>query len=415
VIEEFTTERLTGRRLSVDDFADLHALHQDAQVMAWLSIDGGVLTEEQTRQMLERGLEHWRAHDFGLWTLRTRDGNRFVGRAGLRRMMVEGCEEIELSYALGSDWWGQGLATEIGQAVVRLVFEALPIQSLATYTLPHNRASRRVMEKLGFVYERDIIHAQLPHVLYRLQRTRTSSMPPAPSTTAPLAQGAAARRHFLSCAQVRELDRRAVAEYGMSSLILMENAGRGAAEILLALGVHGPVAICCGKGNNGGDGLVIARHLLNAEIDVGIHLFAPPQNLTADADANLKAVQLAGASVEIWTTPDFSRLAAEFARAEWVVDALYGTGLQGAVRPPLDRVIAVMNASPARRFAVDIPSGLDGDTGEPQGATVRADHTATFVAPKIGFANPAAAAWLGEVHVIDIGVPRQLLESSVNS
>src|SRR5215510_14830820 len=152
----------------------------------------------------------------------------------------------------------------------------------------------------------------------------------------------------LSRDQTRELDRRAIEEFGIPSLVLMENAGRGAAEILLALGVHGPVAICCGKGNNGGDGLVIARHLLNAEIDVGIHLFAAPQNLTAD-DANLKAVQLAGASVEIWTSPDFSRLAAEFARAEWVVDALYGTGLQGAVRPPLDRVIAVMNASPARR------------------------------------------------------------------
>lgn len=222
-------------------------------------------------------------------------------------------------------------------------------------------------------------------------------------------------RSFLSCAQVRELDRRAVAEYGMSSLVLMENAGRGAAETLLALGIHGPVVICCGKGNNGGDGLCIARHLHNAEIEVKVLLFAAPQDLTHDAAANWKAIQRAGLPVEVWTSPDFTRLAAEFARAEWVVDALYGTGLKGPVRPPLDRVIAVMNASPARIFAVDNPSGLNGDTGEPLGAAVRAHHTATFVAPKIGFANDAAAAWLGKVHVIDIGVPVQLLMETLNA
>ena len=96
----------------------------------------------------------------------------------------------------------------------------------------------------------------------------------------------------------------------------------------------------------------------------------------------------------------------------WVVDALFGSGLQGPVRPPHDRVIETINASGARVFAVDIPSGLDSDTGRPMGPTVRAHHTATVAALKKGFLEPAARAWLGQVHVIDMGAPRRLLAES---
>src|SRR5205085_140757 len=109
---------------------------------------------------------------------------------------------------------------------------------------------------------------------------------------------------------------------------------------------------------------------------------------------------------------DEAALRRELAAAEWVVDALFGSGLQGPVRPPVDRVITAINASGARVLAVDIPSGLDADTGEPVGATIRAHHTATIAAPKKGFANPAAAAWLGQVHVIDMGTPRRLVEET---
>jgi NAD(P)H-hydrate epimerase len=220
--------------------------------------------------------------------------------------------------------------------------------------------------------------------------------------------------NYLSCAQVREIDRRAVAEYGMSLLVLMENAGRGAAETLLSLGVHGPVVICCGKGNNGGDGLVIARHLQNARIDVKVLLFAEADDLSPDAAANWKIAQRAGIASEVWPEPEEARLSAELGRAEWNVDALVGTGLQGPLRSPLERVIAVLNASPAPIFAVDIPSGLDGDTGEPLGVAIRARHTATFVAPKKGFANPSAAAWVGKLHVVDIGVPLALILDVMN-
>src|SRR6184192_3172443 len=92
---------------------------------------------------------------------------------------------------------------------------------------------------------------------------------------------------YLSCAQVRELDRRAAA-IGLSTAVLMENAGRGAAKLLLSLGIHGPVVICCGKGNNGGDGLVMARHLHGAGVDVKVVLFAPPAELSPDAATNWK-------------------------------------------------------------------------------------------------------------------------------
>jgi NAD(P)H-hydrate epimerase len=90
------------------------------------------------------------------------------------------------------------------------------------------------------------------------------------------------------------------------------------------------------------------------------------------------------------------------------VDALFGSGLRGPVRPPYDRVIAAINASPASAFAVDVPSGLDSDTGQPLGATIRAHHTATIVAPKQGFARPASREWTGEVHVVEIGLPKVL-------
>jgi NAD(P)H-hydrate epimerase len=99
----------------------------------------------------------------------------------------------------------------------------------------------------------------------------------------------------------------------------------------------------------------------------------------------------------------------ELARSEWVVDALFGTGLSGPVRAPYDRIIEMINARPNHVLAVDIPSGLDCDTGQPLGPTIRAEHTATFVAPKLGFADPAAKAHVGLVHVVDIGLPRILL------
>lgn len=215
---------------------------------------------------------------------------------------------------------------------------------------------------------------------------------------------------FLSRNEVRSVDQRSI-ELGVPGIVLMENAGRGAAELLLSLGVHGPVVICCGKGNNGGDGLVIARHLHNHRIAVRVLLFCKGEELTGDAACNYYVVHRAGLPLVVHDSVDLAAVCSELASAEWVVDALFGTGLSGPVRPPFDRIIEAINQSPARILAVDIPSGLDCDTGQPLGATVRAHHTATFVAQKKGFAVPTAREWLGKVHVIDIGAPRCLVPS----
>lgn len=221
----------------------------------------------------------------------------------------------------------------------------------------------------------------------------------------------------LSRAEVREVDRRAIEQYGMSGLVLMENAGRGCVEVLLSLGCRGPVAVVCGKGNNGGDGFVIARHLDIRGIAVKVVLSAPAADLRGDAAANYSILAKSGLPiVDLSGVPAFGeRLASELAGVEWIVDALLGTGAAGPPRPPLDDAIRVMNASVALRLAVDLPSGLDCDTGIPAEPTFRADHTCTFVAPKIGFANPQAAEFTGQIHFLEIGVPQQVVDDTIES
>jgi NAD(P)H-hydrate epimerase len=221
---------------------------------------------------------------------------------------------------------------------------------------------------------------------------------------------------YLTCAESRELDRRATEEFGIPSIVLMENAGRNMAELLVLLGVRGSVVVCCGKGNNGGDGFVIARHLDIRRVPVQVLLFCPPEELTGDAATNCRIVQKAAIPLTVPpATLEDQTLRGLLLGAEWIVDALFGSGLRGPVRSPFDRVIEVMNSSLARILAVDVPSGLDSDTGQPLGATIRGQHTATVVAPKQGFASPASRAWTGEVHVIDIGLPRALFRASPSS
>ena len=216
---------------------------------------------------------------------------------------------------------------------------------------------------------------------------------------------------ILTREQTRELDRRAIEQFGVPGVVLMENAGRGMAELLRSLGINGPVVICCGKGNNGGDGFVIARHLDNAGFRVRVLLFADPAQLTGDAAINHRILVASGVAWEVFASPslDEERLRRELAGADWIVDALFGSGLRGSVGPPFDRVIATINAAGVRVFAVDIPSGLDCDTGLPLGIAIRAQHTATVAAMKKGFLQPSAAEWLGQVHLIDMGAPRALL------
>jgi NAD(P)H-hydrate epimerase len=216
---------------------------------------------------------------------------------------------------------------------------------------------------------------------------------------------------ILTCQQVRELDRAAIEELGMPGLVLMENAGRGLVDLMARHGIAGPVLIACGPGNNGGDGLVMARHLDLMGIEVHVLLAAPPAALRGDAADNLRWLR---ASSVAWHSPDedwTARWSAPGHHLDWVVDALLGTGARGAPRGGLADIIQQLNDIPAaRRLAVDIPSGLDGDTGQAAATTFRADITGTFVAVKPGLIAPPAASYVGRIEVVSIGVPRGLLQ-----
>lgn len=219
-------------------------------------------------------------------------------------------------------------------------------------------------------------------------------------------QPAAITRH-----QAREVDRFAVEEYGISSLVLMENAGRGCFDVLSQIGIRGPVAICCGKGNNGGDGFVIARHLDQAGHATRVLIWSDPTELSRDARVNYEILARAEFPIVLLDNhfaPE--QLAAELDACDWIVDALLGTGFSGEPRAPLDRVIRQLNQHPARKLAVDLPSGLDCDTGKPAAATFRADHTCTFVKPKVGLLVESARPLVGQLHTVAIGLPRRLLD-----
>jgi NAD(P)H-hydrate epimerase len=211
----------------------------------------------------------------------------------------------------------------------------------------------------------------------------------------------------LQCGQVRAADEEAIRRLAIPSVTLMENAGRGAAELLVSLGIHGKVVICCGKGNNGGDGLVIARHLHLLGVQTLTLLCAGPDELKGDALTNYRIVERMALPMKPAVDADGTAFDLRFdlATAHWIVDALVGTGLAGPLRNPLAGIIEQINSSGSRVLAVDIPSGLNGDTGQPMGPTVRADHTATFLALKAGFLAPGAAAWTGKVHLLGIGAP----------
>lgn len=205
---------------------------------------------------------------------------------------------------------------------------------------------------------------------------------------------------------IRRLDRVAVDEFGMPSIILMENAAIRLCETakrMLGKKASPRVAIFCGPGNNGGDGLALARHLHNAGARVRIILAGSPERYTEGAAANVKIVQAMKLEVvgsrSVIRTPDL------------IVDALLGTGVDRPVEGEVARLIRAINTIGSRGspvLSVDIPSGLDADTGAPWGNAVRADVTLTLVGFKRGFLELAARPYLGRVEVGDIGVPREL-------
>lgn len=214
----------------------------------------------------------------------------------------------------------------------------------------------------------------------------------------------------LTRAEVRSIDVAAAKELGLSTLVLMENAGRGAAEVLRErLTLPSRVVILCGPGNNGGDGGVVARHLDAWGHDVHVVWFAEPEKLAPDAAVQFGILEKSGIFQEPRPDPvSAAELAGLLADADCVVDGLLGTGLTRPVEGNLRAAIEAMNESGVPLLALDLPSGMDADTGEVLGVAVRATVTVTFVAPKVGFSGPFSSS-LGEVRVAEIGVPGKLL------
>jgi NAD(P)H-hydrate epimerase len=207
--------------------------------------------------------------------------------------------------------------------------------------------------------------------------------------------------------QVRSIDRRATEEYHVPGIVLMENASRGVADAAerFFLPRASRVLILCGGGNNGGDGLAAARHLHNRGHAVTIGLLTDPARYKGDAKTNWDIVQ----AMRLPSSA-FDAAAIRATRADLILDAVFGTGLTDAPRDPFPEIVNAIQDHGAPILAIDLPSGLDCDTGRPPGACVRATRTVTFVAEKVGFANPEARQYTGEITVADIGCPRELIE-----
>jgi NAD(P)H-hydrate epimerase len=215
--------------------------------------------------------------------------------------------------------------------------------------------------------------------------------------------------------QVREIDRRTIEDFYVPGIVLMENAAR---EVIIAsasllpqkLDRRGPVLVVCGPGNNGGDGLAIARALHRCDIPTQILLATDPARYTGDA---LIEWQMSQAFKVPTQQADPQVIRDSLARL--IIDAIFGTGL---TRPPQDLSAAIIQSINARGtpiVAVDVPSGLDCDNGLPLGACIRAIKTVTFVAEKVGFAKPESRQFTGEIYVGDIGCPRELIEEVAQS
>ncbi len=210
--------------------------------------------------------------------------------------------------------------------------------------------------------------------------------------------------------EVRSVDNWAINTLGIPGVVLMENAGRSCAEFIknkLSGRSNPKVCIFCGTGNNGGDGFVIGRHLLNSGFKVTVVICGGTNKVGGDAKINLDIIRQMGQSIEqlnLKNTEIEKAVRVFAAGSDMVVDAIFGTGLKGHLKDECKKLIEAINALDLPILAVDIPSGLDCDTGQPQGTAIRADYTITFVAVKAGFESPTAAQYTGEVHVASIGI-----------
>ena len=212
--------------------------------------------------------------------------------------------------------------------------------------------------------------------------------------------------------EMRRIDAATIEKYSIPGVVLMENAGRHVARAVREMLDDQPdarVVVICGKGNNGGDGFVVARHLINQGVNIQVILLANGTDLGGDAAMNFRIAHNMG--VPILENADEEAVRARVARADIIVDAILGIGIVGEVRGIARAAIEAINNCPARVIAADIPSGISADTGAVAGEAVLADVTVTFGLAKLGLVQHPGAEYCGELRVADITIPRGLLVS----
>jgi NAD(P)H-hydrate epimerase len=226
---------------------------------------------------------------------------------------------------------------------------------------------------------------------------------------------------FLTVEQCRSVDEYAIEQLGIPGIVLMENAGRNAADLIetwASLPDDAPrrVALLCGKGNNGGDGFVIARQLCNRGWQAKVVLVGDPDGLGGDAATNHAICQAMGIETVVFSeASQLDSISRQMSESDVIVDALLGTGFEGSVREPMASLIEAANGLTSPMVvAVDVPSGLNADTGTCEGAGIRADHTVTFLAGKKGFRVADADRYTGRVTVCDIGAPLTMILERLN-
>src|SRR5438132_12474954 len=219
----------------------------------------------------------------------------------------------------------------------------------------------------------------------------------------------------LTAAQMREADRRTIEDVGIPSLVLMENAGRQVVAALEAIHtdiLDRQVAVLCGRGNNGGDGFVVARTLLQRGADVSVFLIGQVSDVRGDARVNLDILgRLGGTVVELADGQAWELHLSEIRDCNLIVDAIFGTGLNTPVRGMIESVITDINASGIPVVSIDLPSGLSADSCDPIGESIEAGTTVTLAAPKLPLVLPPAENRAGDIVIADIGIPADVIES----
>jgi NAD(P)H-hydrate epimerase len=219
---------------------------------------------------------------------------------------------------------------------------------------------------------------------------------------------------ILNAEQMREAERVAIEDIGIPSIVLMENAGRqvvAAIETAFPAALDGRVAVLCGRGNNGGDGFVVARTLLERGVDASTFVIGSVADVRGDARANLDILGRLGASVvEVGDEQSWELHFSEISQCTLIVDAIFGTGLRAPLSGMLETVVADVNASGLPIVAIDLPSGISADTPHLIGDCIDASMTVTLTAPKLPLVLPPAEPFAGDVVVAHIGITQEIVE-----